>query len=115
METIQRLWGGHRPGGALVGIGSVKGNVGHCLVASAAASLVKTALALHMKVLPPQIPCRHPMETLASVTSSAYLLDKARPWIIGTPTLPRRAVVCADDFDGRRATALLEEEPENRR
>lgn len=115
VETIQRLWGEHRPGGALVGIGSVKGNVGHCLAASAAASLVKTALALHMKVLPPQIPCRRPMETLASVTSSAYLLDKARPWIIGTPTLPRRAVVCADDFDGRRATALLEEEPENRR
>lgn len=115
VETIQRLWGMHRPGGALVGIGSVKGNVGHCMAASAAASLAKAALALHMKVLPPQIPCRRPMETLASVTSSAYLLDKARPWIIGTPTLPRRAMVCADDFDGRRAAMLLEEEPENRK
>ena len=36
-------------------------------------------------------------------------------WITGTPTLPRRAMVCANDFDGRRAAVLLEEEPEDRR
>ena len=55
------------------------------------------------------------MERLANISSSAYLLDKARPWITGTPTLPRRAMVCANDFDGRRAAVLLEEEPEDRR
>lgn len=115
VEAIQGLWGPHRPGGALVGIGSVKGNVGHCFVSAAAASVVKVAQALHVRVLPPQIPCYHPLEMLANVTSSAYLLDKARPWITGTPTLPRRAIVCANDFDGRRAALLMEEEPEDRR
>ena len=49
------------------------------------------------------------------IVSSVYLLDKARPWITGNPTLPRRAVVCADDYDGRRMAVLMEEEPETRR
>ena len=115
VETVQKLWGAHRPGGALVGIGSVKGNIGHCFVAAAAASIVKAAQALHVRVLPPQIAGPHPMEMLANISSPAYLLDKARPWITGTPTLPRRAMVCANDFDGRRAAVLLEEEPEDRR
>lgn len=115
IDVVQRLWGMHRPGGALVGIGSVKGNIGHCFAASAAASLAKVAMSLRMRVLPPQIAGRHPLESISNVNSSAYLLDRARPWIIGTPTLPRRAVVCANDFDGRRAAVLLEEEPENRR
>ena len=115
IEAIQQLWGGHRPGGALVGVGSVKGNIGHCFIASAAASLVKVAQSLHVRVLAPQVAVPHPMEMLANVSSSAYLLEKARPWITGNPTLPRRAIVCADDFDGRRAAVLMEEEPEDRR
>ena len=115
VETIQKLWGAHKPGGALVGIGSVKGNVGHCFVAAAAASIVKVAQALHVRVLAPQVPGGHPLEVLANISSQEYLLDKARPWITGTPALPRRAMVCANDFDGRHAALLLEEEPEDRR
>lgn len=115
IETIQKLWGGHRPGGALVGVGSVKGNVGHCFTAAAAASLLKVAQSLHFRVLAPQVAVPHPMDRISNIASSAYLLDKARPWITGDPALPRRAVVCADDFDGRRMAVLMEEEPENRR
>ena len=115
IETVQQLWGEHRPGGALVGIGSVKGNIGHCFAAAAAASLVKVAQALHVRVLAPQVAVPHPLGMLSNIGSSAYLLEKARPWITGNPTLPRRAIVCADDFDGRRAAVLMEEEPEDRR
>ena len=115
VEEVQRLWGPHRPGGPLVGVSSVKGNIGHCFAAAAAASLVKVAQALHVRVLAPQVPVPHPMEMIANISSSAYLLDKARPWITGNPALPRRAIVCADDFDGRRVAVLMEEEPEDRR
>jgi acyl transferase domain-containing protein len=115
IAAIQKLWGEHHPGGALVGVGSVKGNIGHCFTAAAAASLLKVAQSLHMRVLAPQVAVPHPMESLSHIGSSAYLLDKARPWITGNPALPRRAVVCADDFDGRRAAVLMEEEPENRK
>ena len=125
IAAIQRLWGEHRPGGPLVGIGSVKGNVGHTLRAAMAAGVVKTALALHHRVLPPQVPVEHPSDEIANLGSSAYLLTEARPWITGDSANPRRAVVMGANFDainpvdgtsreGRSAVVLLEEEPEDR-
>ena len=109
---VQSLWGEHRPGGPLVGIGSVKGNVGHCFRAEAVASILKAALALRRRVLPPQMPCAHPIEALSNVGSSVYLLNEARPWVTGDSTSPRRAAVLVNDGGGRRAALVLEEEPE---
>ncbi len=112
VEVVQSLWGEHRPGGPLVGIGSVKGNVGHCFRAEAVASILKVALALRHRVLPPQMPCAHPIEALSNVGSSVYLLNEARPWVTGDSTSPRRAAVLVNDGGGRRAALVLEEEPE---
>lgn len=125
IAAIQRLWGDHRPGGALVGVGSVKGNIGHTLRASMAAGLVKSALALSHRVLPPQVEVPRPMEALSNISSSAYLLTEARPWISGDSSNLRRAVVLGANFDaadpigdtfaaGRGAAIVLEEEPEDR-
>ena len=125
IEIVRRLWGAHRPGGPLVGIGSVKGNVGHTLHASMAAGLVKAVLALRHRVLPPQIAPERPNAALAADDSSAYLLTEARPWITGGGAFPRRAAVIGANFDplnpvgvasrgGRSAAIILEEEPEER-
>ena len=110
--AVLRLWGEHRPGGPLVGIGSVAGNIGYCFHAESAASLLKAALALRRRVLPPQMPAAHPLEVLSNLSSSAYLLNEARPWITGDIATPRRAMALARDVSGRRAAVLLEEEPE---
>ena len=114
VDAIRRLWGDHRPGEPLVGVGSVKGNIGHTMRAAIAAGAVKCALALHHRVLPPQVPVERPMEGLDNVRSAAYLLTEARPWITGDATSPRRAVVMEQDTDGRASALLLEEEPEDR-
>ena len=125
IEALRRLWGEHRPGGALVGIGSVKGNIGHTLRASLAAGVVKAALALHHKVLPPTVTPERPLARLLSPASSAYLLTEPRPWIVGDAAAPRMAAVMGANFDpvgpigpasvgGRSAVILLEEEPEAR-
>lgn len=125
IEIIQRLWGEHRPGGALVGIGSVKGNIGHTMRSSMAAGIAKAALALRYRVLPPQVMPDHPSDTIANLASSAYLLTEPRPWITGDSSNPRRAVVLASNFipsnpigvasrEGRSAAVILEEEPEDR-
>ena len=125
IAAIQSLWGPHRPGGPLVGVGSVKGNIGHTLRASMAAGIVKAALALHRKVLAPQVVVPHPSEKLANLASSAYLLDEPRPWITGDSANPRRAAVMGANFDpvtsdgidtrgGRSSVVILEEEPEVR-
>ena len=125
IDAIQRLWGEHRPGGKLVGVGSVKGNIGHTLKAAFAAGLAKAALALHHKVLPPQIGGEHPADAISNISSSAYLLNEARPWINGENASPRRAAVSGSNFDaldpggdasspGRSAVVILEEELEDR-
>ena len=127
IACVQRLWGVHKPGGALVGIGSVKGNIGNTLRVSMGAGLVKAALALHYRTLPPQVAPEHPLEALSNLSSSAYLLTEARPWITGNSANPRRAVVMGSNFDscdpeglhasgkgGRSAAIVLEEEPEDR-
>jgi len=126
IDALQRIWGEHRPGLPLVGVGSVKGNVGHTLRSAMAAGVVKTALALNRRVLPPQIAPTEVAARLANLSSSAYLLTEARPWITGDSANPRRAAVFGSNFDavnpvgeasvaGRAAVVLLEEEPEDRR
>ena len=49
----------HVPAGS-VALGSVKSNIGHLKGAAGAAGLLKTALALRDKVLPPSVHCEHP-------------------------------------------------------
>ena len=125
LDAIQRLWGEHRPGAPLVGIGSVKGNIGHTLRSAMAAGIAKAALALHAKVLPPQVAAARPAERIANLASSVYLLDEERPWITGDSANPRRAAVLGSNFDaanpigdtflaGRAAAVILEEEPEEK-
>jgi len=125
IEAVLKLWGEHRPGGQLAGIGSVKGNIGHTLKASMAAGVVKAALALHRKVLPAQVSEERPSARLSDLSASVYRLDEARPWISGDSANPRRAVVMGYNFDphdpigtasvgGRSAAVILEEEPEVR-
>lgn len=125
LAAILKLWGEHRPGGALVGLGSIKGNIGHTLRSSVSAGLVKAALALYHRVLPPQVQPERPSDKISNLGSSAYLLTAARPWIIGDSANPRRAAVFGANFDpvqpigtasvsGRSAVVILEEEPEVR-
>ena len=125
IAAVQKLWGEHRPGRPLVGIGSVKGNIGHTLQSAIVAGVAKAALALYHKVLPPQVVPEHPSELLSMPSSSAYLLTAARPWITGDSANPRRAAVLGANFDpvapvgtasigGRSAALILEEEPEVR-
>ena len=125
LDAIQRLWGVHKPGSPLVGIGSVKGNIGHTLRSSMAAGIAKAALALYEKVLPPQIPADPAAVAISNLSSSVYLLNEERPWITGDSANPRRAAVLGANFDavdpigvaataGRAAAVILEEEPEDR-
>ena len=112
VATVQRLWGEHSAGGPLVGIGSVKGNIGHCFRASASAALLKTAMALRQRVLPPQVTAPHPLPELSNISSSVYLLNDARPWITGDPASPRRAAIMVRAAYGHRGAVVLEEEPD---
>lgn len=111
LAVFQELYGERQPGRPLVGIGSVKGNIGHTLWAASAAGVAKAALAIFHQVLPPQVTVEKPYARLYSAHSPIYLMAEARPWLRGEKKKPRRACVTAVDFTGTCGAAVLEEYP----
>ncbi|MBK1986540.1 SDR family NAD(P)-dependent oxidoreductase [Sphaerospermopsis aphanizomenoides BCCUSP55] len=89
-----------------IALGTVKSQIGHTKAAAGAASLIKTALALHHKVLPPTINITKPHPKLNIENSPFYLNTETRPWISNQP---RRAGVSAFGFGGTNYHVVLEE------
>jgi polyketide-type polyunsaturated fatty acid synthase PfaA len=88
-------------------IGSVKSQIGHTKAAAGAAGLIKAALALHHKVLPPTIKVTRPTRALRE-NSPFYINQAAKPWV-SHPEHPRRAAVSAFGFGGSNFHCVLEE------
>ena len=90
-----------------IALGSVKSQIGHTKAAAGAASLIKTALALHQKILPPTINITKPHPKLEIEDSPFYLNTKTRPWL--KSSVPRRAGVSSFGFGGTNYHIVLEE------
>lgn len=89
-------------------LGSVKSLIGHCIPAAGSASLIKTALALYHKILPPTL-CDRVNPALEIEKTPFYINTETRPWIHDNSKAPRRAGVNAFGFGGVNAHAVLEE------
>ncbi|WP_115538016.1 type I polyketide synthase, partial [Frankia canadensis] len=96
-------------GAADIGIGSVKSMIGHAMPAAGAAGLIKTALALHHRVLPPTLHCDEPHPAFAG--SRFAPVRAATPWDTPLGGGPRRAGVNAFGFGGVNAHLVVEEAP----
>ncbi|WP_448203901.1 SDR family NAD(P)-dependent oxidoreductase [Azospirillum sp. sgz302134] len=88
-------------------VGSAKSLLGHTRAAAGLTGLVKAALALHHRTLPPHAGVDRPLEALRDPLSPVHLLDTARPWL-ARPGQPRRAGVSAFGFGGTNFHAVLE-------
>lgn len=91
-------------------IGSVKSMIGHTQAASGMAGLIKAAMALHTKVLPPTINVTTPNSEIDWKEAPCYINHFAKNW--ERPhgaSEPRRAAVSAFGFGGVNAHAILEE------
>lgn len=109
MEGLRAVFGGlPETGKPHCAVGSVKSQIGHTAAAAGAAGLIKVAMALHQKVLPPTIKIDRPDPDLKLDQSPFYLNTRARPWIRGT-SYPRRASVSAFGFGGTNYHVTLEE------
>ncbi|MGE5755360.1 MAG: beta-ketoacyl synthase N-terminal-like domain-containing protein [Planctomycetaceae bacterium] len=90
-------------------LGSVSALIGHAMPAAGMAGLIKSALALHHRVIPPSPTVGAPHPLLADPSGPLALNASARPWIHGARSHPRRAGVNAFGFAGISAHAVLEE------
>ena len=91
-----------------VALGSVKSNIGHLKGAAGAAGILKAALALRDKVLPPSLHCDHPSPDIDFAHSPLYVNGKLKPWTVVADGV-RRAGVSAFGFGGTNFHAVLEE------
>lgn len=97
---------GSRPSQAVVG--SVKTMIGHTKATAGVAGMIKAALALHHKILPPHLGVQSPNAVLKKDDSPLCVLDEAQPWLTAAQQ-PRRAAVSAFGFGGTNFHAVLEE------
>ena len=92
-----------------IALGSVKSQVGHTKSTAGTAGVIKVALALHHKVLPPTINVSKPNPKLNIQDSPFYLNTETRPWLPRTDNTPRRAGISAFGFGGTNFHIVLEE------
>lgn len=89
------------------GIGSVKPNVGHLNMAAGITGLIKTALAIKYKKIPPSINFEQPNPDIDFENSPFYVNTELLEW--KTDDVPRRAGVSAYGIGGTNAHVILEE------
>ena len=91
-------------------IGSVKTNIGHLDAGAGVAGIIKTALALKHKQVPPSLNFRTPNPQIDFDNSPFYVNTKLTNWKANTT--PRRAGVSSFGLGGTNAHIVLEEAPE---
>ena len=120
MQAIQKVFG--TADTSWIALGSVKSMIGHCQAASGIAGLIKTALALYHRILPPSLNVQVPNTLVDWQKSSCYVNTESRTWIhpkvhpqalsataTGSANTVRRAAVSAFGFGGVNSHAVLEE------
>ena len=90
-------------------IGSVKTNIGHLDTAAGVAGLIKTALSLYHKKIPPSLNFEKPNPRIDFDNSAFYVNTKLTDW--HTTNGPRRAGVSSFGIGGTNVHAVLEEAP----
>lgn len=91
-------------------IGSLKPNIGHVDRASGVAGLIKTALALSHRQLPPHLNYAEPNPDVNLEAGPFYINEQLLPW--PKQQGPRRAGVSSFGLGGTNVHAILEEAPE---
>jgi acyl transferase domain-containing protein/phosphopantetheinyl transferase (holo-ACP synthase) len=110
LQAVQSVFGGSAEDNSWCAVGSIKSMIGHCQSASAVAGVIKAALSLYHKVLPPTLHVEKPNSKIDWAKHPCYVNTQTRPWIHADVTgEPRRAAISAFGFGGVNGHAVLEE------
>jgi len=111
IEGLTRAFRRHTEDRGFCAIGSLKSNVGHLVIAAGAASVIKTALALSRRTLPPSIGFEAPNAAIDFASSPFRVQAALGPWPEPGRGQRRRAGVSSFGFGGTNAHVVLEEAP----
>ncbi|HWO17375.1 MAG TPA: amino acid adenylation domain-containing protein [Kofleriaceae bacterium] len=109
IEGLTRAFARHTQERGFCALGSVKSNIGHVVTVAGAAGMIKTALALHRRTLPPTINFTQPSPKIDFARTPFRVQTQLAPWPESAG--PRRAGVSSFGFGGTNAHVVLEEAP----
>ncbi|WP_228557684.1 type I polyketide synthase [Myxococcus sp. AB056] len=110
VQALIRAFGDEAAGPRTCALGSIKPNLGHLDAAAGVAGLIKTALALKHRKLPPSLHFETPNPNIPWDASPFYVNTKLREWKAPARE-PRRAGVSSFGMGGTNAHVILEEPP----
>ncbi len=108
VSALREIYGPATDNRPWCALGSVKSQIGHTKAAAGSAGLIKAALALYHKVIPPTIKVTKPAPSLAAEAIPFYLPDQIRPWL-SEEGRPRYAAVSALGFGGSNFHVVVSE------
>ena len=109
VAALKSIFGERTTPAGIKALGSVKSMISHCIPAAGVASLIKMALSLHHRVLPPTL-CDRVNPELGIEQTPFFVNTRTAPWI-GRLGQPRRAGVNAFGFGGTNSHAIVEQAP----
>ncbi len=107
-ETLSRLLRTSGGGAESCAVGSVKSLIGHTRIAAGMVALMKVALSMHHRVLPPHAGVTMPLGPVSGGDQPTYLLQDATPWLTDA-NMPRRGGASAFGFGGTNYHVVVEE------
>ena len=107
IEALRRVFSSKSKRINYCALGSVKANIGHLDVAAGVAGLIKSALVLKNRQIPPLINFTSPNPELDLENSPFYINKELKNWDAGE--VPRRAAVSSFGIGGTNSHAILEE------
>lgn len=109
IAALRSVFGTRQGAAGSIALGSVKSMISHCIPAAGIAGLIKSALALQHRLLPPTL-CESVNPELGIEETPFYINTEARAWIspVGQP---RRAGIDSFGFGGINTHAIVEEPP----
>lgn len=111
IRALSSLYGPRRGAWPTLALGTLKAQIGHCGAAAGAAGIIKAALGLYHRILPPTGGVTRPHPALRLAETPFFLNATPRPWVHNDTGAPRRAGVATMAFGGVSAYALLEQSP----
>ncbi|MBA3994752.1 MAG: hypothetical protein C0469_14635, partial [Cyanobacteria bacterium DS2.3.42] len=124
LQAVGETYGADTNSSGWIALGSVKSMIGHTQAASGMAGLIKAALSLYHRVLPPTLNVVNESKSADWAKHPCRISTTTRPWIhpkvhpsveqaddtgLQTTVEPRRAAVSAFGFGGVNAHVVLEE------
>ncbi len=110
--AIGEVFGVNRSNGSRVVVGASKTNLGHLESGAGVAGLIKTALCIHNRAIPPSLNFETPNPNIDFDALNLTLAREHIPWGSNGETL--KAVVNSFGFGGTNSCAVLEQPPRSK-